>query len=877
MIGSTVSHYKILEKIGEGGMGVVYKAEDTKLRRTVALKFLPQEWTRDKEAMTRFVQEAQAAAALDHPNICTVYEINEFEGKTYIAMAYIQGQSLKEMLASGCIDIERALEIAAQIAAGLKNTHKRGIIHRDIKPANIMITGDGLVKIMDFGLAKLEERIDLTKTATIMGTVAYMSPEQAKGDRVDQRTDIWSLGCILYEMIAGKRPFGGHHDQAAIYSILNEEPEPLSHFVSDMDPEIEKIISKCLKKDLDSRYQRASDLLLDLQSYQKNLLISTAGSKQQKISPAPGRFIRRLPWIAGFLIIGILALIFMFKLFAPSGGQRYLTGKMLVVLPFENLGLPEDEYFADGITEEITSRLAAIRELGIISRTSAMHYKNTDKTARQIGKELNVDFILEGTVRWERTGRDGSRVRITPQLIRVSDDTHLWSERYDRVFQDIFSIQSEIAAQVVRKLDITLSESEKKTIEARPTENIVAYQAYLQGLDYLKYSHAPEDRYRKALKILEQAVKLDPNFALAYVKLSDAHRSLYFFGYDHTAKRITKAKNAVDKALELQPGLPDARVALGYYYYQGQLDYDRALIEFSVAAKSFPNDNELLANMAYVWRRQGLFDHAIKNLESSLALSPQSAQLMAELAHSYLCIRRYSDSIRYCDRCIQIAPDNKWAYVIKAMCFWCWKGDLESARSSLEEMPDKTSPSSVWFLFLQEMYERNYQDALDRLSNLAAEVIELQSTFMPKSLSEGWACSLLKDYQRTKSYYESARILLEKAISEQPDDPRVHSSLGLAYASLGRKEDAIRKGKRAVELYPVTKDALLGPDRIMDLISIYTITGEYDDAMDQIAYLLSIPCYHSKRFFFLNPRLDPLRNNPRFQRMMEKQSDLTDK
>ncbi|MBN1221656.1 MAG: protein kinase, partial [Candidatus Aminicenantes bacterium] len=344
-------------------MGVVYKAEDTKLKRTVALKFLSKECTRDKEAMIRFVQEAQAAAAADHPNVCTVYEINEFEGKTYIAMAYIQGQSLKEVIASGSIDIELALEIAAQIVGGLKSTHERGIIHRDIKPANIMLTGDGLVKIMDFGLAKLEEGIELTKTATIMGTVAYMSPEQAKGEKVDQRTDIWSLGCVLYEMLTGKRPFASRQDQAALYAIMNEEPEPLSKFLSDMDPELEEIVNKCLKKDLDTRYQQASDLLLDLQNYQKNLPISAAGSKQQKVKRASERSVRRLPWIAGISIVGILALIFMYiKFFVPFGGQRDLTGKMMVVLPFENLGLPEDEYFADGITEEITSRLAAIRE-----------------------------------------------------------------------------------------------------------------------------------------------------------------------------------------------------------------------------------------------------------------------------------------------------------------------------------------------------------------------------------------------------------------------------------------------------------------------------------------------------------------------------------
>jgi tetratricopeptide (TPR) repeat protein len=308
---------------------------------------------------------------------------------------------------------------------------------------------------------------------------------------------------------------------------------------------------------------------------------------------------------------------------------------------------------------------------------------------------------------------------------------------------------------------------------------------------------------------------------------------------------------------------------LGYYYYHGYLDYDKALKEFSIAAKSLPNDNELLANIAYVWRRQGLFEQAINNLEHALALSPNNASLMTELAHSYLCIRKYEDVVRYCNQDIRIAPENKWAYLIKALCYWCWKGDIVNARSALEDMPDKRSPYSIYFLFLQDIYEKNYQGALDRLSTLSIETIEVQSVFMPKYLLKGWAYSFLNDSLRAKSSFEAARILLEQVLLEQPDDPRVHSALGLTYASLGRKKEAIREGKKAVELYPVTKDAILGTNRIADLISIYVMTGNYNDAMDQITYLLSIPSYHSIHYFCLTPRMDPLRNYPRFQRLME--------
>ena len=866
MIGKTVSHYRITEQIGSGGMGVVYKAEDTKLKRTVALKFLHPELTRDPEAKARFIREAQAASALEHPNICNIHEIGETDdGQLFIVMACYEGQTLKEKISSGPLLVEDAIDIAIQISEGLAKAHEKGMVHRDIKPANILITTDGIVKILDFGLAKLAGQAQLTKDSSTLGTVAYMSPEQCSGREVDHRTDIWSFGVMVYEMLTGGLPFPGDYEQAIIYAILNEEPKALEIIPS----QLQGVVRKALCKNPEDRYQTIKELLNELNQIKSNLIILP---ENKPILAKIGTFINNniaVVLIPIILTLAVIAVIYFIQT-EPTIETSHI--KRLVVLPFENLSASEDEYFADGITEEITSRLATLKGLGVISRTSALHYKNADKTIRQIGKELNVDYILEGTVRWQHSGEDESRVRITPQLIRVSDDTHLWSEPYDRVFQDIFSIQSEIAKQIVQQLDITLSESENKAIQVKPTDNLVAYKAYLQGLDYLKYSHAPEDQYCKAQKMFEQAIELDPNFTLAYVKLSETHRSLYFFGYDHTSERLKKTKEAVDKALKLQPRLPAVHVALGYYYYQGHLDYDKALKEFSIAAKSLPNDNELLANIAYVWRRQGLFEQAINNLEYALTLSPNNAMLMAELAQSYLSIRKYEDAVRYCDQCIGIAPDNKWAYLIKVLCYWCWQEDIVSARSVLEDMPDKGSPYSILFLYLQEIYERDYQGSLDRLSTLSGELIEVQSAFTPKSLLAGWAYSLLNDSLHAKSSFESARILLEEALQEQSDDPRVHSSLGLVYAGLGRKEEAIREGKKAMELYPVSKDALLGTNRIMDLISIYVMTGSYDDAIDQITYLLSIPSYHSINYFRLIPRMDPLRKLPRFQKLVERYS-----
>jgi len=400
MIGEIISHYRILEKLGEGGMGVVYKAEDTKLDRTVALKFLPPELTRDIEAKERFVQEAKSAAALDHPNICTIYEINETEeGQTFMVMACYDGEPLDEKIESGPLKIDEAVDIASQITQGLSKAHEKEIVHRDIKPANILMTGDGVVKILDFGLAKLRGKTKLTKEGTTLGTVSYMSPEQAKGEGVDHRSDIWSLGVVLYEMITGQRPFRGDYDQAVMYSILNEQPEPPTGIRTGVPQELERMVHKCLQKEPGERYQTTSDLLADFRHFQRVSSTQTVPLQTETSTSWKKSNKKMIAGIAILIPLVIIAAVLLVRQFTPSQQSGLPERKMLVVLPFENLGPPEDEYFADGITEEIITVLAKVPGLFVIARNSTFTYKGKPVKIQKVAEDLGVRYVLEGSVR----------------------------------------------------------------------------------------------------------------------------------------------------------------------------------------------------------------------------------------------------------------------------------------------------------------------------------------------------------------------------------------------------------------------------------------------------------------------------------------------
>jgi len=612
MIGKAISHYKILEKIGEGGMGVVYKAEDTKLKRSVALKFLPPEWTRDQEAKQRFIQEAQAAAALDHSNICTVYEIDEVDGKTFIAMAYIQGQNLKDRLASGLIEIGEAQNIASRIAEGLKEAHDKGIIHRDIKPANIMLTKTGQVKIMDFGLAKLEWGVDLTKTATIMGTVAYMSPEQAKGEAVDRRTDIWSLGATLYEMLASERPFRGSHDQAAFYSILNEEPEAVSKLREGVPKELDSIVQKALKKDPSDRYVGMQDFISDLRSVAS---ASQPSEQSLKISMEEK---------------------------APS----------IAVLPFLDMSPQKDqEYFCDGLAEELINALTQVKDLRVVARTSAFSFKGEKIDVREIGKKLTVKTVLEGSIR-----KAGNRLRITAQLINVDDGYHLWSEKFDRDLEDIFAIQDEISLAIVTRLKDKLLGSEKVAVLKRHTENPKAYTSYLMGEHYNRM-RTPEG-FAKAITYFNQALELDPHYALAFKGIGHVYILQSHWGSISPHDAYPKGREYLKKALDVDGEYADALavMALADTFYEW--DWEGAENRFKHALQRNPNSTETCLYYSYLLAITGRHDEAVSLAMRSCELDPLSAVVTGYAGHTLYKAGRYDEAIEHTQQTLSLHPDS---------------------------------------------------------------------------------------------------------------------------------------------------------------------------------------------------------------------------
>jgi serine/threonine protein kinase/Tfp pilus assembly protein PilF len=869
MIGKTVLHYNIIEKLGEGGMGVVYKAEDTKLDRTVAIKFLPRSVAANPEERKRFVIEAKAAAALNHPNIATIHAIEESDDEMFIVMEYIEGQELQRIIKSEIPNLESAINYATQIADGLLAAHNKGITHRDIKSSNIMITHEGKIKIMDFGLAKVRGGPQVTKVGTTIGTAAYMSPEQARGDDTDHRSDIWSFGVVLYEMLTGRLPFKGDYEQAIIYSILNENPALDENSHAEIPTELQQIINHALQKNPADRYQHVKDMLIDLKD-----LAGVSPQSKSRISTRQNIPKTKKSTLLYFGVAAIVVIIIAGYFFIARDKSQEITEttpqrKMIVVLPLENLGPAEDEYFADGLTEEITSRLASVPELGVIARTSAIQYKHTKKTIDQIGEELNVDFLLEGTVRWERTSNGPSRVRVTPQLIRVSDATHLWSDRYDQVIDDIFNVQSQIAEKVIEQLDITLLEPKRQAIQAKPTENFDAYAAYLKGKEYLKFYD--ESHFNLAIEAFEQAISLDPKFAKAYSQLSQAHSGMVHFGFDKSKERDSKAWESAEKALKLAPDDPDVHIALGYYHYWVHRAYDLAEQEFAIAEKYQPNNAEILAGRAFVVRRQGHWEKSIAHLKKALQLNPLNYVWYADLGFTFTILRKYEEAATYYNEAIKIRSDLSFSYGSKYSNLLLWKGQPQKAVSILAGL----APNDDWSYltwFLNYVYEKKIRSAIDLMSTMNEEMINQTAFVRPKAFLKGWAYQLDHKPDLAQKAFMSAKSYLESKIEEEPDDFRLYAALGLTCASLGEKERAVRLGKKAVDMYPVSKDALEGPDVALDLTWIYTMVGEQDEALKQLDYLLSIPARISVPLIKIDPRWDALRSNPKYQLLLKKYS-----
>jgi TolB-like protein/Flp pilus assembly protein TadD/predicted Ser/Thr protein kinase len=893
LVDKAISHYRIIEMLASGGMGVVYKAKDSHLNRFVAVKVLPGIFTNDPERLARFRREAQVTSAMNHPNICTIHDIDEVDGRLFIAMEFLEGQTLKQRIAGKPIDTEEIIDLAIQIANGLEAAHSEGIIHRDIKSANIFTTRRGQAKILDFGLAKLlsarkedakelselssgTAEQELTSPGAAVGTPAYMSPEQVLGKELDTRTDLFSFGVVLYEMATGALPFRGVTSTATFNEILNSTPTAPLRVNPKLPAELERIVNKALEKERSLRYQSASDMRADLQRLKRDSDLRHFAAAAEALPKAAAKSARWSLIVPAIAVLAVLALAVGMNV----GGLRdRLFGTIdkpriesLAVLPFENLsGDPNQEVFANGMTEALITELSKIKALKkVISRTSVMQYKGAKKPIKQIADELGVDALVEGA-----TLREGSRIRITVQVIYGATDAHLWADTFDREYKDVLALHRDVTLAIAREVKAALSPEEAASFARRGTVNPEAYEYYLRGIDYMSGGGGDRES-RVAIQMFEKAVELDPDFAQAYGLLSWVHSARWWNFFDRTQQQVSLAKAAAERALQLQPDLPEAHMALGYFYYWCNLDYDRALHEFGFAQRTKPNGPLISQGIGLVLRRQGKVEESLPHMTRSFELNPLSTGLASSAGLTYAMTRNLKDALRYYDIAIKLAPHRPDLYSFKADAILRLSGDIPHARTVIESAQRLGLGNDTSITYVRtwvDLYDGNIQEPIRRLSSESWEAVEAPGFYIPKALLLAQIYGLARQSQLEKKFYEAAAKMTIARMRRRPEglaEGNYRASLGIAYAGLGRKQDAIREGKAAVDLTQANKDALNGFARALELARIYAMVGEYDEAIHLLEDLMARPSYLAIAALRLDPAWKPLRDKPRFQALLHK-------
>ena len=838
-------------------MAIVYLAHDIRHDRRVALKVLRPELSAVLGAQ-RFLEEIRLTANLQHPHILPLHDSGEADGLVFYVMPFVEGESLRDRLErEHQLPVADALRIARETADALDYAHRHGIIHRDVKPENIMLTGSHAL-VADFGIARaLGSDTHLTSTGMAIGTPAYMSPEQATGARdLDARTDIYALGCVLYEMLAGEPPFTGPTAQAIRARALTEHPRPIHPTRESVSPAIDAVIARAMAVTPADRFASAADFARGLE----------AAASADVAPPAP----RRRPLFAMLAVGFLLGVGVLFAWSRTRGGSAGTEPTLLAVLPFENLGSPDDEYFADGVTDEVRGKLTALTGIQVIARGSSSPFKKTTKTPQQIAQELGAQYLLTGTVRWEKRPDGTSSVHVIPELVQVrsgATPTTKWQQSFDAQLTSVFQVQSDIAGRVARALDVALDDSSRQRLAERPTANLAAYDAFLRGEAITQaFSVSDPTVVRRALPYYEQAVALDSGFAQAWARVSIAHTTLYFNGRPNPGD-AEGARRAAERALALAPDRPWGHAVLGSYYVFVLGDNVRSLAEYTEAHRLAPGSAPVLTSLASNEAAHGQWQLGLEHMQQAQRLDPRSVFAIRRYADFLLRLRRYPEALEVFDRGLALAPTNSDLLEKKAMVFLA-QGDLAGARTVVTMVPKDADPAALVaavanFYDLMWVLDEAQQALLVRLPPSAFD--DDRGAW---GIVRAQTYALRGDMARARVFADTARIAFAEQLREAPNDPQRHILLGLALAYLGRKQDAIREGERGVALKPIAYDAVNGPYYQHQLVRIYMVVNEPDKALDLLEPLVKIPYYLTPRWLKIDPNFASLRSNPRFQRLV---------
>ena len=861
--------YELLDEIRRGGQGIVYRARQKSLNRTVALKVLRiGEWA-TRAHLKRFQMEAQTAANLDNPNIVPIYEVGERNGSCYFSMKFIEGGPLDRLADCEPIPIRRAAELIVKLARAVHYAHGRGVLHRDIKPGNILLDANGEPHLSDFGLARLTEtESTVTRTIETMGTPSYMAPEQALGhnDQVTYAADVYGLGAVLYHLLTGYPPFAGGTAYETIRLLLETEPRQPRLWNPKIDRELNTICVKCLEKDPQRRYSSALALAEDIERWLRHEPIR---ARYTGMFGRGEKWVRRNPTTT-LLAVSLTAL-------AAVIGWNIWKSEVLIapgltriaVLPFENLSNDrEDASFADGVQDDLLTKLANIAALKVISRTSVMQYRG-ERNMREIGHALQVSHVLEGSVR-----KTGAWLHINAQLIDIRTDSHVWAKHYDGDLKDLFTIQSQIAKNVAEQLHAKISRAERLAIDQPPTADLTAFNLYSRAKSVLLMATFGTDartNLLEAAELLNQAIVHDPSFFQAYCQLAWIHDLLYSFGDDHTPARLALAETAIQAAFRLRPNAGEAHLAQAGHLYRVNLDYDKALAELEIARQSLPRDPRIFELEGYVERRQGNSIKSTRSLEQAIDLDPRNVVILQQIAMSYDDLGRYAEEKAALNRALTIEPNDIGTKLARAVVEFNWKADTEPLHQVIDAIraEDPSTMESIadsWLICA--LAERDPAAAASALVALGENSINDQAVRLSPHVAEGLIARMTKNDGRARSAFTAAREEQDKIVQAQPDYAPALCVLGLIDAALGRKEEALREGRHAVELLTAEKDATNGTRIIMYLAVIAAWIGDKDLACEQLPVALRHPNPPSYGELKLLPLWDPLRGEPCFEKIV---------